>query len=178
MSEIRQIEDTGRPARENNGTHLQGGRSHSALTGRGNAHPEAASTNGAVPRRRSTPISLSQRAADWWSSHWRRGRWSMEATEFMDSLAAARAREAPGILWRSASLGWRRRWSRMFAVSCARAFADSLVALSAAALSGIDGPSPDWPTSSRCEAAVLVEYTFIQKRFHPVTLSSKTSFIP
>ena len=71
------------------------------------------------------------------------GRWSTEAKEFMDSLAAARAREAPRILWRSAFLGWRRRWSRMLAVSCARAFAVSLVALPTAALSGTHGPSPD-----------------------------------
>ena len=31
MSEVRQIEDKSRPPRENNGTHLQGGRSHSAV---------------------------------------------------------------------------------------------------------------------------------------------------
>ena len=90
-------------------------------------HHQAASTRAREDKER--------KSADWWSSHWRRGeRWSTEAKEFVDSLAAARAREAPHILWRSAFLGWRRRWSRMLAVSCARAFAAMLVALPATAL--------------------------------------------
>ena len=55
------------------------------------------------------------------------GRWSTEALEFVEMLAAARAREAPRVLRRSAFLAWTRRWSRMLSVSCGRAFANSLV---------------------------------------------------
>ena len=36
------------------------------------------------------------------------GRWSSEAVQFVDNLAAARAREAPPLLQRSAFLAWRR----------------------------------------------------------------------
>ena len=181
MSEIRQIEDTGRPARRtmaricreagatvrfntrlremnvlgcllHHGVQLAVDVTfRCALTCGGNAHPQAASTNGAVLTRfredkerkyaelleskRCQLVVVALKTGG--------GRWSTEATEFMDSLAAVRAREAPRILWRSAFLGCRRRWSRMLAVSCARAFAASLVALPAAALSGTDGPSPD-----------------------------------
>ena len=35
------------------------------------------------------------------------GRWSSEAVEFVDNLAAARAREAPPLLQRSVFLAWR-----------------------------------------------------------------------
>ena len=121
-----------------------------ALTCGGNAHPQAASTNGAVltharedKERKYAELLESERCRLVVVALETGGRWSTEATEFMASLAAARAREAPRILWRSAFLGWRRRWSRMLAVSCARAFAASLVVLPAAALSGTDGPTPD-----------------------------------
>ena len=56
------------------------------------------------------------------------GRFGQEAVDFVDSLAAAKARDSPHILRRSAHLAWRRRWMRMLAVSCARSFAVSLVA--------------------------------------------------
>ena len=39
------------------------------------------------------------------------GRWSNEAIQFIDDLAAARAREAPPVMRRSAFLAWKRRWS-------------------------------------------------------------------
>ena len=39
------------------------------------------------------------------------GRWSSEAVEFVDNLAAARAREAPPLLQRSVFLAWRRRYA-------------------------------------------------------------------
>ena len=69
------------------------------------------------------------------------GRWSEEAMQFVDDLAAARARDAPPLLRRSAFLAWSKRWSRMIAISCARAFANSLVAISTSlhALAGVDG---------------------------------------
>ena len=73
------------------------------------------------------------------------GKWSEEAMQFVDDLAAARARDAPPLLRRSAFLAWRERWSRMIAISCARAFANSLVAVSTSphALAGVDGRMPD-----------------------------------
>ena len=46
------------------------------------------------------------------------GRWSKEATDFISSLAEAKAREAAPILRGSAFFGWRKRWTRMLAVSC------------------------------------------------------------
>ena len=70
------------------------------------------------------------------------GRWSTEALQFVEMLAAARAREAPRVLRRSAFLAWTRRWSRMLSVSCGRAFANSLVSPSVD-LQGTDGPPPD-----------------------------------
>ena len=56
------------------------------------------------------------------------GRWSEEALQFVESLAAARARDAPHAMFHSAAQAWRRRWSRVLSVSCARSFASSLVA--------------------------------------------------
>ena len=69
------------------------------------------------------------------------GRWSNEAIQFIDDLAAARAREAPPVMRRSAFLAWKRRWSRMIGISCARAFANSLAAVATAphTLAGVDG---------------------------------------
>ena len=55
------------------------------------------------------------------------GRFSEEAVEFVDRLAAAKARDSP-VVRRSAHLAWRRRWMRMLAISCGRSFAGSLVA--------------------------------------------------
>ena len=67
------------------------------------------------------------------------GRWSTEALQFVEMLAAARAREAPRVLRRSART---RRWSRLFSVSCGTAFANSLVSPSVD-LQGTDGPPPE-----------------------------------
>ena len=66
------------------------------------------------------------------------GRFGQEAVDFVDSLAAAKARDSPRILHRSAHLAWRRRWMPMLAVSCARSFAVSLVS-GGDAWSGTDG---------------------------------------
>ena len=72
-------------------------------------------------------------------------RWSEEALQFVESLAAVEARDAPPALFHSAALAWRRWWSRMIAVSVAPSFASSLVALFEAlhALGGVDGCAPD-----------------------------------
>ena len=50
------------------------------------------------------------------------GRWSAESVEFINCLAAPKAREAPMVLRGSVSEGWRRRWTRMLSVSCSRGF--------------------------------------------------------
>ena len=71
------------------------------------------------------------------------GRFGQEAVDYVDSLAAAKARDSPHILRRSAHLAWRRRWMRMLAVSCARSFAVSLVSGGGDAWSGTDGCVPD-----------------------------------
>ena len=71
------------------------------------------------------------------------GRFGQEAVDFVDSLAAAKARDSPRILHRSAHLAWRQRWMRMLAVSCARSFAVSLVSGDGDAWSGTDGRVPD-----------------------------------
>ena len=70
------------------------------------------------------------------------GRRSKEATDFINSLAEAKAREALPLLRSSALYGWRRRWTRLLAVSRGRAFASSLVSSRSAGLNGQDGPSP------------------------------------
>ena len=72
------------------------------------------------------------------------GRWSNEAIQFIDGLAAARSREAPSVMRRSAFLSWKKRWSRMIGISCGRAFADSLAAVANAphTLAGVDGEMP------------------------------------
>ena len=41
------------------------------------------------------------------------GRWSEEALQFIESLAAAKARDAPHAMFHSAALPWRGRWSRL-----------------------------------------------------------------
>ena len=70
------------------------------------------------------------------------GRWSVEAMEFVNMKAAARAREVLPILARSVHLAWRKRWTRMLAISCARLFANSLVS-SLDTWSGTDGATLD-----------------------------------
>ena len=71
------------------------------------------------------------------------GRWSVEALQFVESLA--RARDRPPTMARSAFLAWRRRWSRMLSVSCGRAFATSLLAgpRDLHAVVGVDAGAPD-----------------------------------
>ena len=71
------------------------------------------------------------------------GRWSQEAYEFVNSMAAARARDAPPILRCSAHLAWQRRWMRMLAVSCGKAFAASLVSSLEDAWTGTEDRTPD-----------------------------------
>ena len=44
-------------------------------------------------------------------------------SQFVDMMAAARAREVLPVLTRSVHLAWKRRWTRMLAVSCARSCA-------------------------------------------------------
>ena len=71
------------------------------------------------------------------------GRWSNEATSFIEGLAASRAREAPVALRFSSFLAWRKRWCRMLSVSCSRAFCGSLVSTADDQLTGTDGAAPE-----------------------------------
>ena len=71
------------------------------------------------------------------------GRWSDEASSFLEELSFARARDANSLVRGSAQQAWLRRWTRMLATACARAFATSLVSpATSLAGAGTDGPSP------------------------------------
>ena len=119
----------------------------SALTRCGNACDQADRVNGIVAyapdETKKTSTRNCSRATDaawlWLETG---GRRSTEALQFVEMLAAARARKAPRVLRRSAFLAWTRRWSRMLSVSCGRAFANSLVSPSVD-LQGTVGPPPD-----------------------------------
>ena len=72
------------------------------------------------------------------------GLWcSAEAGEFVDRLAAAKARDFLPVLRRSAHLPWRRHWIRMLSLSCGRAFAASLTAGPGDVWSRADGRVPE-----------------------------------
>ena len=63
------------------------------------------------------------------------GRWSLEAVDFIERLAMARAQDAPPNLQTvSFFCPGGARWTRMIAISCGRSFANSLV--------GVDGGVP------------------------------------
>ena len=70
------------------------------------------------------------------------GRWSVEAVDFLKSLAAARARDAPKYIQKSAELGWFKRWS--IAVAASKAYAKSLLDSKAPLreYAGVDGNAP------------------------------------
>ena len=123
---------------------------------------QAASTNGAVltraredKERKCAELLESERCRLVVVALEMGGRWSTEATEFMDSLAA-RAREAPRILWRSAFLD-----GGADGAGClpSRVPGPSLLRwwlCQPPPSPGLTAPHPTWPTSSRCEAAVFV----------------------
>ena len=121
----------------------------SALTTIGEPCPNGATTNGAALQ-----LARHLKEAKYWEllegdrcrlvvSVETGGRFSPEAVNFVDALAAAKARDSPPVLRRSAHLAWRRGWMRMLAVSCGRSFAASLVAGPSDVWSGTDGCVPD-----------------------------------
>ena len=123
-----------------------------ALKANGEAHPNAAAEDGAIcsraradKERKYAELLAGDRCRLVVVALETGGRWSNEAIQFIDDLAAARAREAPPVMRRSAFLAWKRRWSRMIGISCARAFANSLAAVATAphTLAGVDGEMPD-----------------------------------
>ena len=123
-----------------------------ALAADGTAHPGAARVDGAVCTRaredketKYSELLRGDRCRLVVVALETGGRWSEEALQFVESLAAVRARDAPPAMFHSAKLAWRRRWLRLLSVSCARSFASSLVALPTAlhALGGADGCAPD-----------------------------------
>ena len=70
------------------------------------------------------------------------GRWSNEASSFIEGLAASRAREAPVALRFSSFLALRKKWCRMLSVSC-RAFCGFVVSTADDQLTSADGAAPE-----------------------------------
>ena len=119
----------------------------SPLTSTGLARPGAATTDGAVLVRaradkeaKYTELLQGNRCHLVVVGLETGGRWSTEATTFVDVLAAGRA---PCALRRSTHLAWRRRCTRMLAVSCGRSFADSLVSAKRDTWRGTEEARPD-----------------------------------
>ena len=107
----------------------------SVLTARGDARPNAARQDGAIANearqdKQDTYPELvaSERCVLIVLALETGGRWSDEASKFVEELAAAKAREAPPRLRRSARLAWQKRWIKLLSVAAARAFAQSLTA--------------------------------------------------
>ena len=71
------------------------------------------------------------------------GRWSEEAHDFLEGLAAARARDAPRILQGSAFQHWKKRWAAFLAVAGMRAYADTLLYGSASHTQVYEGQGPE-----------------------------------
>ena len=93
-------------------------------------------------QRKKGSTSSSFRVTDvvWWSLLWKQEVAGAQH-QFVEKLAAARARDAPDSLQQSSFLSGRRRWSRMLATSRARSCACFLLAPTTLphALEGIDG---------------------------------------
>ena len=121
-----------------------------ALAADGTAHPGAARVDGAVCTRaredeetKYSELLRGDRCRLVVVALETGGRWSEEALQFVESLAAIRARDVPPAMFHSGKLAWR-WWVRLLSVSCARSFPSSLVALPTAlhALGGADGVCP------------------------------------
>ena len=70
------------------------------------------------------------------------GRWSEEAFNFLEDLAAARALDAPRILQGSARQHWKKRWAAFLAVAGMRALADTLLFNTASQTPAHEGQGP------------------------------------
>ena len=74
------------------------------------------------------------------------GPWSLEAVDFIERLAMARAWDAPPNLQRSAFLSWRRHWTRMITISLPTRWPSPLTLTH---LPVLMGECPIWLRSSR-----------------------------
>ncbi len=70
------------------------------------------------------------------------GRWSEEATKFVQQLAKAKARTVPTILRPSVRAAYFHRWTGMLAVAAQRALAATLLELPVDDAEGVDGDPP------------------------------------
>jgi len=70
------------------------------------------------------------------------GRWSKEAADLVQQLAAAKARSAPAAVRASAAFGWQRRWSGILAVAAQTALAATLLGYDPWTAAGRDGFTP------------------------------------
>jgi hypothetical protein len=70
------------------------------------------------------------------------GRWSEEATKFVQQLAKAKARTVPAILRPSVRAAYFHRWTGMLAVAAQRALAATLLELPVDDAEGLDGDAP------------------------------------
>ena len=70
------------------------------------------------------------------------GRWSSEAADFVQQLAAAKARSAPQALQASVRYGWQRRWSSILSVAAQSSLAATLLGSDPWAAAGRDGFAP------------------------------------
>ena len=71
------------------------------------------------------------------------GRWSQEASDFVEQLSHAKGRGAQPRVRKAVTLAWQRRWVRLLSTAAAKAFASSLVAPPSSLLSqAVDGKAP------------------------------------
>ena len=70
------------------------------------------------------------------------GRWSEEATKFVQQLAKAKAWTVPAILRPSVRAAYFHRWTGMLAVAAQRALAATLLELPVDDAEGLDGDTP------------------------------------
>ena len=70
------------------------------------------------------------------------GRWSNEAHDFLEALAAAKAQDAPVLLRGSSCRHWMRRWNAFLAVAGMRAFANTLLYGTASNTEVLEGATP------------------------------------
>ena len=70
------------------------------------------------------------------------GRWSSEAVEFIDLLAAAKVRSEPLLLRASAQQAWKRRWINILTNASQTALATSLLEMPPSRAHNVDGETP------------------------------------
>ena len=105
----------------------------SPLTSPGEAHPNAADTDGAVllqarrDKERTYPELTAGRCKLVVLGIETGGRWAEEGVQLLRQLSVAKAREVPAYMARCVSLAWERRWTRLLSTVCATSFAASLV---------------------------------------------------